>query len=149
MPTSVTHQGIVGQTTFRPPFIAAAASELTVTVAGSPAAFSLDNRRVVLTTPLAVNAEVTIADARMEIGSYAKTTNAGASAQVVPAKSTRKYAKVFNDGATVKRFAVGVAASSTVGIPVAPNTGYVWPTAPTEAINVYCSAAESYQYEGD
>ncbi|MDP3869922.1 hypothetical protein [Phenylobacterium sp.] len=102
-----------------------------------------------LTNAQLIAATVQVRDKAVSITTVAKVTSAAASAVCVAANAARNYAKVFNDGATVKRFAVNVAASATVGIPVAPGTGYEWPIAPAGAINVFCTAAESYQYEGD
>lgn len=57
---SVTHEGRAGQSTFASVFIAPSASDLAVTVAGSPAAFTYANGVVTLATPLVAGADVTI-----------------------------------------------------------------------------------------
>lgn len=147
---SISVRAVAGTSRFPVPFPLAAPADCRVTVNGvSTLAFTIQSNRVVLDTALAEEATVAVTDVRSERPTVAKTSTAGAVAEVSPANPNRRYAKVFNDGATLKRFAVGNDASATLGIPLQPNTGYEWPIPPRGRITVYCTAAESYQYEGD
>lgn len=60
MARTVTHAGLAGQDTFAVPFGADAASDLTVTVDGVAASFTFNGSFIILSSPLATDASVTI-----------------------------------------------------------------------------------------
>lgn len=64
--SSVTFRGLAGETAFRVPFVALSASELSVTVAGTPAAFSFANGVLTLGSALSVPADVVVTDIGLE-----------------------------------------------------------------------------------
>lgn len=81
--SSVTFRGLAGESAFRVPFVALSATDLSVTVAGSPAGFTFANGVVTLGSILSVASDVVISDAGQIERKYGDDIFGGGLAQQV------------------------------------------------------------------